>query len=411
MTDLTRREFLQRTAALAAGAVIVSCEDEPEQSEPDSPGGLTGKHPLKNVIIIGAGMAGLVAAYELKRAGHSVTILEARDRIGGRVFTVHPPFSDEHFAEAGAARIPLDHDLTIDYAEHFDLKLDPFYPQSGSFVDLADGTRSVISNLDFLEGRPWPGSVKHKEYLKIRGGTELLPKSFADSLTDEITLSKAVESIQQTSDGVTVTAAGGAQYIGDRLLCTVPLPVLNKIAFTPSLSTEKVDAISGGYNYAASTRVFAQFKTSFWEGEGLNGWGYTDWPEEVWQPTWDREGPRGIIMSYLRYDRALQIDQLAPDEHVENVLSRWDSIFPGVNDHLESGTSHSWALDPWSGGAWASPTSVQYSALQSRIGRAEGRIHFAGEHASDYHGWMQGALISGLRAAREIHEADSLTQL
>lgn len=390
---------------------MVSCADEPEQSEPDSPGKLTGKHPSKSVIIVGAGIAGLVAAYELKRAGHSVTILEARDRIGGRVFTVRAPFSDEHFAEAGAARIPTDHDLTIGYAEHFELKLDPFYPQSGSFVDLTDGTRSVIPNLDFLEGRPWSGSVKHKEYLKIRGGTELLPKSFADSLTDEITLSKAVESVQQTSDGVTVTAVGGAQYTGDRLFCTVPLPVLNKIAFTPSLSAEKVDAISGGYSYAASTRVFVQFKTRFWESEGLNGWGYTDWPEEVWQPTWDREGPRGIIMSYLRYDRALEIDQLAPDEHIENVLTRWDPLFPGVNEHLESGESHSWSLEPWSGGAWASPTSAQHSTLQSHIGRAEGRIHFGGEHSSDYHGWMQGALVSGLRAAREIHEADSLAQL
>ena len=45
-------------------------------------------------------------------------------------------------------------------------------------------------------------------------------------------------------------------------------------------------------------------------------------------------------------------------------------------------------------------------ALASHIGKAEGRIHFAGEHASDYHGWMQGALVSGLRAAGEIHEAD-----
>ena len=141
---------------------MVSCADEPEQSEPDSPGKLTGKHPSKSVIIVGAGIAGLVAAYELKRAGHSVTILEARDRIGGRVFTVRAPFSDEHFAEAGAARIPTDHDLTIGYAEHFELKLDPFYPQSGSFVDLTDGTRSVIPNFAFLKAVLPPEPISHQ---------------------------------------------------------------------------------------------------------------------------------------------------------------------------------------------------------------------------------------------------------
>ena len=77
-----------------------------------------------------------------------------------------------------------------------------------------------------------------------------------------------------------------------------------------------------------------------------------------------------------------------------------------MKNYLESGTSHSWALEVWSGGAWSSPTSAQYDALQSHIGKAEGKIHFAGEHASDYHGWMQGALVSGLRAAQEIHEHD-----
>ena len=407
MSDLARREFLRRTAILVTGSLFISCEDEKEKAEPDSPGGLTGKGSTKDVIIAGAGMAGLVAAYELKRAGHHVTVLEARDRIGGRVLTVRSPFSDGHHAEAGAARIPPDHDLTLGYAEHFGLELTPFYPQTSSFVDLSEGTRSFISNTDFLEGRPWPSSVRHKEYIKIKGGTDQLPQSFADSLKDEIKLSTSVESVTQNTDGVSVTATGGAQYSGDRLLCTVPLPVLNRIEFTPSLSVEKIDAMSGGYNYAASTRVFFQFRERFWEAEGLNGWGYTDWPEEVWQPTWDREGPRGIIMSYLRYDRAVEIDQLSLDERINNVLARWDSLFPGMKDYLESGTSHSWALEAWSGGAWASPTSAQHEALASYIGKSEGRIHFAGEHASDYHGWMQGALVSGLRAAREIHEHDS----
>ena len=406
MFELTRRDFLRHSILMAAGAAFISCDNDSEEENNDSPGALSGNKPSKQIIIVGAGMSGLVAAYELKKAGHDVTILEARDRVGGRVFTLRTPFSDEHYADAGAARIPPDHDMTLGYADHFGLKLDPFYPQSGSFVDLSDGTRTLISTNDFLEGRPWPGSVKHKEYVKIQGGTDLLPQAFSETLTDEIQLLKPVESIEQNGDGVEVTVIGGTKFTGDRVLCTVPLPVLNKIDFTPSLSAEKVDATSGGYNYATSTRVFVQFKERFWESDGLNGWGYTDWPEEVWQPTWDRDGPRGIIMSYLRYDRALELDGIGKDKHVENVLSRWDTIFPGVNDHMETGTSYSWALQEWSGGAWSSPTEEQSEALASHIGKAEGQIHFAGEHASDYHGWMQGALVSGLRAAGEIHEAD-----
>jgi monoamine oxidase len=79
----------------------------------------------KRVIIIGAGMAGLVAAYELARAGHDPLILEAQNRVGGRVYTLRS-FAPGLYAEAGAMRIPRAHDLTLGYVEHFGLELRPF---------------------------------------------------------------------------------------------------------------------------------------------------------------------------------------------------------------------------------------------------------------------------------------------
>ncbi len=411
MPDLTRREFLFKTMLITGGFALASCEDEVQEQdeEPDyeSPGMLLGNYSSKRIIIIGAGLAGLSAGYELAHVGHEVTILEARNRVGGRVHTHRNDFSDGHFAEAGAARIPPDHDMTLGYAEHFNLPLDPFYPQSGLFVDFTEDTQTLISTNDFLDGRPWPTSVQHKYYVKIRGGTDLLLFAFAEYLSDKIQLMTPVESIIQNSNEVVVRVSDGTEFTGDRALCTVPLPVLNRIQFSPQLSPEKLDAASGGYNYAASTRVFLQFAERFWASEGLNGWGYTDWPEEIWQPTWDREGPRGIIMSYLRYNRADELDTLSEANQLEHVLNRWENVFPGVHDYVEHGSSHSWVQDEWSGGAWASPTEEQYEALEHHMGEAEGRIHFAGEHASDYHGWMQGAIVSGLRAAKEIHESDS----
>jgi monoamine oxidase len=100
------------------------------------------------------------------------------------------------------------------------------------------------------------------------------------------------------------------------------------------------------------------------------------------------------------------MDALSEEERINYVLSRWENIFPGATSSLQSGVSQSWAEEEWSKGAWASPTGSQDTALANHIGLAEGRIHFAGEHASDDHGWMQGALFSGIRAAAEINEGN-----
>jgi len=410
MSDITRREFIRRSLILSAGAsLIISCEDNeniPSNPISSSPGMLSSNGNAKKIIVIGAGMSGLVAAYELVRVGHDVTILEARDRIGGRVLTIRSPFSNNHFAEGGAARIKPSHNLTLGYANHFNLNLDPFYATSGDYVNMSNGNREIISNNTYLNTSY--GSILRNEYLKIRGGSDLLPHSFYNSsaLNNKIYLGVPVTSIHQQNNNVTVQTSNGNQFIADRVLCTVPITVLNKIQFTPPLSPEKQTAMNGGYRYAPSTRVYMQFQNRFWENESLNGWGNSDIPEEIWQPTWDLAGSTGIIMSYLRWTAAEEMDALSEEERINYILSRWENIFPGAASSLQSGMSQSWAEEEWSKGAWASPTGSQDAALANHIGLAEDRIHFAGEHASDDHGWMQGALFSGLRAAAEINEGN-----
>ena len=410
MSDITRREFIRRSLILSAGAsLIISCEDNeniPSNPISSSPGMLSSNGNAKKIIVIGAGMSGLVAAYELVRVGHDVTILEARDRIGGRVLTIRSPFSNNHFAEGGAARIKPSHNLTLGYANHFNLNLDPFYATSGDYVNISNGNREIISNNTYLNTSY--GSILRNEYLKIRGGSDLLPHSFYNSsaLNNKIYLGVPVTSIHQQNNNVTVQTSNGNQFIADRVLCTVPITVLNKIQFTPPLSPEKQTAMNGGYRYAPSTRVYMQFQNRFWENESLNGWGNSDIPEEIWQPTWDLAGSTGIIMSYLRWTAAQEMDALSEEERINYILSRWENIFPGAASSLQSGMSQSWAEEEWSKGAWASPTGSQDAALANHIGLAEDRIHFAGEHASDDHGWMQGALFSGLRAAAEINEGN-----
>src|SRR4026207_2171332 len=103
---ITRRQFLRRGALAVAGVGL-------------APSRVVLKGPAKKVLILGAGMAGLVAGYELSKLGHDVTILEARTRPGGRVHTLREPFTDGLYAEAGAARIPDEHELTLKYVKEF----------------------------------------------------------------------------------------------------------------------------------------------------------------------------------------------------------------------------------------------------------------------------------------------------
>ena len=91
MKQITRREFLRKLALVSASAglaILPSCQLLP---------GTDSGH----VVIVGAGLAGLTAAFELQQAGLQVTVLEAQDRVGGRVFTIHDGFAEGQYAEAG----------------------------------------------------------------------------------------------------------------------------------------------------------------------------------------------------------------------------------------------------------------------------------------------------------------------
>ncbi|MDX1567540.1 MAG: FAD-dependent oxidoreductase, partial [Longimicrobiales bacterium] len=195
--------------------------------------------------------------------------------------------------------------------------------------------------------------------------------------------------------------AGSVELTADHLICTVPLPVLDRIRFEPSLSPGKQAAMEA-LGYWDVTRVFVQYDGRPWEDDGLNGWAVTDWPEELWHPTWDQPGPRGILLSYMFNERAREIADLAPDEILDTLVAHFEDVFPGSAGRAEGGTHVAWSEDPWAGGAFADLDAAAFSG-SPELASPEGPVHFAGEHASDYRGWMQGALQSGLRAAREVN--------
>ena len=396
---ITRRQFLRRSAIAVAAASL-------NQSQ------LSGavrtivlSSPARKVLILGAGMAGLVAAYELTKLGHDVTVLEARTRPGGRVHTLREPFSDGLFAEEGAARIPENHDLTHKYVKEFALPLEPFYPSRLNALRFDHGGREEVPIDGFTDAM-----TQHYGYdlggtptrwTKIKGGSDVLPRAFAERLGTKIHYGSPVVKIEQDQKQARVVFlnAGKQQTMtADNILCTIPFSVLRNVDLA-GLSSRKREIIQNT-RYDAVARVYLQTRNRVWEDKGLNGFAFTAGAVEIWQPTWNQPGPRGILMTYARPGEAERITKLKENERIATTLKQLGDMFGGLRDSFERGATKCWLDDEWSRGAWA---FVGFGNFGAAIA-PEGRIHFAGEHLSEWSSWMQGALSSGLRAVKEIDE-------
>jgi len=351
-------------------------------------------------------MAGLVAAYELTKLGHDVTILEARTRPGGRVQTLREPFSDGLYAEAGAARIPDNHDLTHKYVKEFALPLEPFYPGRLHALRFDRGSREEVPIDGFTDamtqqfGEELGGNPQR--WQKIKGGTDLLPKAFAERLGNKIHYGSPVVRIEQDGKEARVLFLSNGQrqrMVADNVLCTIPFSILRNVEL-PALSSRKRDLIKNT-RYDAVARVYLQTRDRFWEDGGLNGFAFTSGAIEIWQPTWSQPGPRGILMTYARPGEAERITKLKENERVDTTLKNLDGMFGGLRESFERGATKCWMEDEWSRGAWA---FVGFANFGAGIA-PDGRIHFAGEHLSQWSSWIQGALSSGLRAVKEIDES------
>lgn len=132
--QVTRRDFLSRStaAALGASAAVAQVQAQAQARRRGS---------AKKVLIAGGGLAGLSAAYELMQLGHQVTVLEARDRPGGRVFTLRDGFSEGLYAEAGAEVFSGTHNFVHRYVKQFNLPL------------ISAPTTAGLSSLYYVKGQ------------------------------------------------------------------------------------------------------------------------------------------------------------------------------------------------------------------------------------------------------------------
>jgi monoamine oxidase len=487
---LRRRDFLQQAGlgalALAAGPPLPVAAAGPGPRRQTTP---------SRVLVLGAGLSGLAAAYELSRAGHEVTVLEARTRVGGRVLTLREGFADDLYAEAGATYVPDHHSYTMHYLQQLGVPIDPVVLQGHSVVylaghrirlhsgspvtwpvelrtderglDLTDLLYHYLGDAPANVGDPaaagWPTEalapydavsptaffraqgaspgalsllrLAEDLYLQgdgsdslsllwalrylhdlaatrqlhlIRGGSDRLPQAFAARLGSRIRLGAPVVRLEHTPDQVAVTYLDSGTpraLAGDYLVCSIPFSVLRTLEVSPAFSPGKMRAIRE-LPYTSVTRVYLQVRRRFWEDQEETGYATTDLPiMACGHLTTNQPGPRGILTSYQAGPQARATATLSESDRLAVTLREMDRVFPGATSQYEWGTSYAWDLDPWARGAYSWVGPGQLTGLERHIRSPEGRVYFAGEHASPWPGWMQGALWSGARVAEAIVNA------
>ncbi|MCG8412895.1 MAG: FAD-dependent oxidoreductase, partial [Pseudomonadales bacterium] len=190
----------------------------------------------------------------------------------------------------------------------------------------------------------------------------------------------------------------------DQVIVTVPLTVLSNIEFSPGLSAPKQNAIAN-CQYASVTRGFAEVSERFWEAADVSGFAVTDHPFEMFNSSFAQHSDSGLLIGYFHEQLAREIDRNLSSGGEEFGLSLMAEVFPELNQFVTGSAVYSWDADPWARGAVALWHPGDFKTIYPALATAEGRLHFAGEHTSPWHSWIQGAIHSGIRAAMEVNEA------
>jgi len=392
------------------------------------------------VAVVGAGFAGLAAADALHRAGHEVTVLEARDRVGGRVHSV--PFAGA-LVERGAEFVFDGHVEVHRFCGRLGLTLAdkgvPYgarEPRGGDgppvtraevaaaaegLAAAARGGGSVADAVDRLDApaavraavrarlemtHATPADQLDAASLEDAGssfgdypsytvaeGNQAIARELAAGLPD-VRLGRPVDAITVGDDGALVCVEGDEDVVTDRVVVTAPPPVLERIAFTPALPADLLGALARSRSGHAAKLFLALRAPAA--------------PDSVMAPaerywTFTSLGPGGApprVLGAFAGTRSA-VEALAPGGDP----APWIASVAALRPELELGHAllATWHDDPWARGAYSAGVLGRRAGDDVLLAAAVGPIHWAGEHlAGHFAGYMEGALRSGLRAAAEI---------
>ncbi|MES2931650.1 MAG: NAD(P)/FAD-dependent oxidoreductase [Patescibacteria group bacterium] len=404
-----------------------------------------------DVIVIGAGVAGLAAAQELTKAGESVVVLEAQDYIGGRIKTLR----ERGVVEAGAEFVHGEYARTWEtirdagittsewkvsdasiphrsYGDEGSLRPIPpalvkeadalracVYAYEGPEISLADYllTQTVseearvmvddaLSRLEATDADKLSvlgmaraskqASNGHQNFF-LPDGYDRIPEKLAEGL--DIRLAHAVSGIVWKKGDVHITCSNSSTFSASSIIITVPLGVLQqaRISFSPELPVSFTEAL-GKIGFGQTT------KSTFW----IRGWVpsfrmlLTRYSLSFWQRTF---GEETVVVGYCGGSLAERLAVLSEKEALEYSLSALaDALGPDIREQVVHARHFTWSDNPYIQGAYSYPKLHMGNAREIIRTPIEHTIFYAGEatHTSGHAATVHGAIEEGIDAARRL---------
>ncbi|MCT7983794.1 FAD-dependent oxidoreductase [Laspinema sp. A4] len=448
-----RRQFLQLSLFASTLGLSLACAENRAQSSP------------QKVLVIGAGIAGLAAARELQGQGFQVTVLEGRDRIGGRIHTsrtlgfpvdlgaswIHGITDNPIATLAKAWQIPIlptdfdniilynnqgnpmsDRDFEVSYALYEEIRdraasiaenseqdlslgaalqqvlaAQTLTPQQAQLIEWGFNSEFVTEFGADLESL---SSWYVDEGSEFDGGDYLFPQGYDQIITRlannlEIQLQQKVTEIRYSSSGVSVTTERES-FTADAAILTLPVGVLKSgtIQFSPELPKHKQAAITR-LNMGLLNKVIFKFSEQFWSQDYQRlGYLHENSPDfyEFLNGSFYSKNP--VLIAFIGGSFAREIEQLSEEKIRERVLRVLRRSYGDRIPEPESMMVTRWSQDPFAFGSYSHIAVGGESSDRDILAEPIGdRLFFAGEATSrDYPATVHGAYLSGIREAKRL---------
>ncbi len=449
---MQRRKFIKKTWAglsliLMTPSLLTSCAED-DDIRPNG----------KTVVVIGAGISGLAAAKKLRQKGFTVIVLEAQEKVGGRIRTdrslgvafdegaswIHGPKGNpitNLAARSGANTFFTDDDnigvFDIDGTAYSGNVLSNAENQFNDALDAVAKAGMVTQSFEQVFNSLYPAQANNRlwKYMlsallefdtagdisKLSskyfyddeqfGGEDLIVTNGYDKMTDflaqglDVRLNTRVSSID-SSDAKVKIVANGNVFEADYVIVSVPLGVLKNgaIAFSPALPNDKSTAISKT-NMGNVNKFLLVWNTAFWD-VNRQYIGYT--PETKGKFNYflnvKKFAPINALMTFAFGDYAIVTESMSDGSVVDEIMLHLKNIY-GSNIPNPNGLLRTrWSQNINAYGAYSYATNGTTTADFDTLAKTvNNRLFFAGEHTSrDYRGTVHGAYLSGIREADKI---------